>query len=219
MDYLISNSEYASGYHILSNDKLFTKKNISTFRKKEKKVSLGSKAFYYLKSNKYSGVLQDQKFVIMTQIAEGFVEGTEIEQLLLQTKYPNQQHLYFAQRIDYYIDKLKIISKHTKSSVFKVLNIKPDKLTDKIKQTRHRYSHYIFKDNTITISKSIFYFYLMDLIYRIVFLEECGINYDNNLKKYLYSIHDWILDNTRKVSSLNEYKTLSYILKKYNSLN
>lgn len=50
----------------------------------------------------------------------------------------------------------------------------------------------------------------MELMYRIILLDKCGIQYDINLKNNLQNIHDWILTNTGNLINESDYKTTNY---------
>lgn len=213
LDFYKSNVEYVNSYKITSIPNVIKPLAIKKIKEEEQNYFLGFRALYYLKSNNYSSVLYDHKFTILCHILEGFIENSSLEKeilLELQKKQPNKKKLYFEDRITYYTKKLLSISKKTNSSIYTVLKENSKKLPEKIKNTRNQYSHYVRKKKTIEVKNSIYYFYIMELVYRIILLDKCGVKYDISLKNNLQNIHDWILTNTRNLINENDYKTLNY---------
>lgn len=213
LDFYESNIEYVSSYKIASISNVIKPSAINKIKKEEQNYFLGFRALYYLKSNNYSGVLYDHKFTILCHILEGFIINSSLEKEILleiKKKHPNRNNLYFIDRISYYTKELLSISKKTNSNIYTILRENSKVLPKKIKNTRNQYSHYIKKQKTIKIKNSIYYFYIMELMYRIILLDKCGIKYDINLKNNLQNIHDWILTNTGILINENDYKTTNY---------
>lgn len=213
LDFYESNIEYVNSYKITSISNVIKPLAIKKIKEEEQNHFLGLRALYYLKSGRYSGVLYDHKFTILCHILEGFIQNSSLEDAILielRKKNPNKKKLYFKDRISYYTNKLLSISIKTNSSIYTILRETSKELPEKIKNTRNQYSHYVKKKKTIKIKYAIYYFYIMELIYRIIFLDRCGIKYDINLKNNLQNIHDWILTNTRNLIDENDYKTVNY---------
>lgn len=197
--------EYIKSYKITNISSVINKNTVSAFKKIENKNRFMFNAFYYIHSNKYKGVLYDHKFMILSQICEGYIESTVHEQ---EVTYHN-----FQNRIDLYIQELKKMNLKYRSCIFDALKISSKGLKEKIKNSRHRYSHYVEKKNTIAKGEDYVYiFYILELIFRVYILKDLKINQFENLHENLYSIHDWIISNRNPNIDKKEFKSISYKL-------
>lgn len=207
LDFIYSDKQFIHNFQITSLKKLFNKKTIKNFLTFNNKNFLGSMSLFYIKSDSYSKMLLDHRLAIMSQISEGLIENN-LERKI--KKISNTRHISFLDRIYYYFKTLSKISKENDSKIFKVLKTYPRKISKELTQLRHQVSHYIIKENVISTKKMLYCFYLLELTYRIVFLNEIGINYGKELKSNLDNIHDWILTTTEKNFSLGDLKTATY---------
>lgn len=202
----ITNLEYIKNYRITNIKKIINKETIKKFKKIEQENILIFFAFYYLHSNKYNSILCDHRFIILSQLCEGYVENTIHEK--------NAKTKDFKGRIGIYIDIFRKIDIKSNSKIFESLNTYPKKIKEQIKNTRHMYSHYTKKNKTIKGDNFIYLYYILELSFRVLVLEDVSVKYGNEIEENLFSIHDWIMENRKKNIKLEEYKSATYKMTK-----
>ena len=94
------------------------------------------------------------------------------------------------------------------------MNTYPKKIKEQIKNTRHMYSHYTKKNKTIKGDNFIYLYYILELSFRVLVLEDVSVKYGNEIEENLFSIHDWIMENRKKNIKLEEYKSATYKMTK-----
>ena len=102
----------------------------------------------------------------------------------------------------------------TMIKIFESLNTYPNKIKEQIKNTRHMYSHYTKKNKTIKGDNFIYLYYILELSFRVLVLEDVSVKYGNEIEENLFSIHDWIMENRKKNIELEEYKSATYKMTK-----
>ena len=197
-----TNNEFIKNYKITNIKNLLNRKSIKEFNKIEHKYKMIFYAFYYLHSDKYNSVLCDHKFMILSQLCEGYIENSKHEKNIKTTD--------FKGRIGIYIDFFRKIDKKNNAEIFKVLNTYPEKVKEQIKNTRHMYSHYTKKNKTIKGENFIYLYYILELTFRILILEDIDIKHGEDIKENLYSIHDWIMERKKEDIKIGEYKSTIY---------
>lgn len=205
-----TNNEYIKGYSITNIKDLINKEAITEFNKIEQKNRLLFYAFYYVHSNKYKSILCDHRFMILSQLCEGYIENSNHNK--------NIKTSDFKGRIGVYIDLFRKIDIKTDARIFEILNTYPEKIKKQIKNTRHMYSHYTKKNETIKGDKFIYLYYILELSFRILVLEDINVKYGSEIVENLYSMHDWIMERRKKNIKLEEYKSVLYkMVKKINN--
>lgn len=211
LEYIISDEECAKGYCITSINELITPNSIKRFEAFEQEIQFNNRAYYYLKSEKYTEILIDHKLIVLLQMAEGLIENTN-----LNKEIDKKYNTGFRSRLSFYINILAKLNKQTEAEIFEILKTKPELLLDQLTNFRHMYSHYIKKDNSIDNDNIIYYLPIIDYLYRIAILEMSDIKYDHTkVKQFLYSVHDWILSNSGNSKSINEFKSSTYKISDY----
>ena len=76
------------------------------------------------------------------------------------------------------------------------------------------YSHYTKKNKTIKGDNFIYLYYILELSFRVLVLEDVGVKYGSEIEENLFSIHDWIMENRKKNIELEEYKSATYKMTK-----
>lgn len=204
LDIYISNNKYIKNYRILKLKDILNPKSIKKFKEIEEKNSLLFNAFYYLHSEKYKDILCDHRFIILSQVAEGYIENSK-HNLKLKEKS-------FLQRILIYIKIFRKYDKLSKSNVLEILNENPKKLARKIKNSRNMYSHYIRKSEILKEDEYIYAFSILELGFRLLIIEDigCVIKINEEIEENFCSIHDWILSNKYTNLDINKYKSNAY---------
>ena len=201
-----TNNEFIKNYKITNIKNLINKESISEFSKIENKYKMIFNAFNYLHSDRYNSVLCDHKFMILSQLCEGYIENSEHEKHIKTAD--------FKGRIGIYIDLFRKIDIKINAEIFKILNTYPEKIKKQIKNTRHMYSHYTKKDKTIKGENFIYLYYILELAFRILVLDDINIKYGDEVKENLYSIHDWIMEKRKESIKIEEYKSITYKISK-----
>ena len=218
LDFLDSYSSQFDFGGITSIPDLLNSKNINNYNKLKSKFSNGFYSLFYLNCVNYSKILIDHKFCILSQICEGFVESTNIEQIVKKSK---KGKIGFKDRLTYYIERLNYYNNKYHVNLYYVLRIKRKTLLNQIEASRHALSHYILiKDKNgnnrskLSPNNYLFTYIILDLMLRIVIFEELLIVVDeNSIKETLYIYHDYIYSNTFKDNfDINNYKSGLYKL-------
>ncbi len=202
----ITNKVYIKSYKITSIGNLINRDTIREFSKRDKKYKFIFQAFYYLHSERYQYVLCDHRFMILSQLCEGYIENSEYEKQITNK--------CFLERIGIYINYFRSIDKRINSKVFEVLNTYPKKIVKQIKNTRNKYSHYKKKKKIIKGKNLIYLYYILELAFRILILSDVKTIYSEEIKENMYTIHDWIMEGTKENIKEEEYKSGVYKLLK-----
>lgn len=179
---------FINSYKITNINKLINSENIKKMDNLLDNYGFIFRAFYYLFSKRYEKVLIDHKFMILSQICEGYIESSEHEKKIEGEKN-------YSKRIKIYIDNFAKQDENQNSEIFQILGKDAEEIIDQITNTRHRYSHYVEKKNVIEDDMFWYYFVILELAFRMIILEDISIVLDNEMEENLFLIHDWIKDS------------------------
>lgn len=186
LEYIYSQERYIRKDQIVSVPNLINKTVLDKFANIKNKFSLGMISLYYIKSKRYERVLIDHLFVTLVQICDGYS--------LLKFNKPNK-YFELKKTIKPYIDLLNELNDKYNLDIYGRFNANKDKISENICDTRHQYSHYIRKKDSFRDGEDhILYFWLFDLLLRMIIFNDLGIIYEDSAIENIRSICDWSSD-------------------------
>lgn len=159
-------------------------------------------AFTALTSQDYEKIYAEHKITLLLQCFEGYIFNKD-------TKY-QLRTVSFKERITEIINVLFEYEEKYNTELLKTLTITKDDYLKVLTDTRHHFSHYIGKNNSLSEGKDyIINFVLLHYIFRIYLLREVNvIPKEKNIEEFLKSVYDWI--NSLKDNNFKEYKSVAY---------
>ncbi|MDD3831635.1 MAG: hypothetical protein PHW00_03140 [Clostridia bacterium] len=163
-------------------------------------------AFTSLTSQSYAEIYEEHKITLLLQCFDGYIYNKDI-------KY-QQSAVTFKDRLSIIVNILFEYEKKYNTEILKTLNINENIYLEKLTNTRHQFSHYIIKNNTLNSGEDyIFNFVVLHFIFRIYILREIRlIPKEDNIKEFLNSEYDRI--NSSKNSGFKDYKSVAYRMKR-----
>lgn len=186
LEYVYSQERYIKKDQIVSVPNLINNVDLDKFTILKREFSLGMISLYYIKSKRYERVLIDHLFVTLIQICDGYS--------ILKFNKPNK-YFELQKTIKPYIDLLNILNNKYSLDIYGRFNANQDKISKNICDTRHQYSHYIRKKDSFRDGEDhILYFWLFDLLLRMIIFNDLGISYEDSAIENIRSICDWSSD-------------------------
>lgn len=159
-------------------------------------------AFTALTSKAYEKIYAEHRITLLLQCFEGYIYNKD-------SKY-QLRSVTFKDRITEIIDILFEYEKKYNTDILKTLTLTEDNYINTLADTRHQFSHYINKKNSLEGSNEyIINFVLLHYIFRIYLLREINvIPKEKNIEEFLKSVYDWI--NSIKDNNFKDYKSVAY---------
>ena len=166
-------------------------------------------AFTALTSTAYEHIYSEHKITLLLQCFEGYIYNTA------------SPGIDFKSRISQIVNVLFDYDKQYNSEILSTLSVSEEEYLNILKDTRHQFSHYISKRNSLSQGQEyIINFILLHYTFRIYLLTEIGIQpNEKNIEEFFKSIYDWI--NVLKNPNFNNFKSVAYsmnfVLKQLNN--
>lgn len=170
-------------------------KKYEAFRNQDKSVQKMTKAvvnaFYYLHSESYSQINSNHRLSLLLNVCDGFINNT--------FKETNNVKASLDRLFKGNVDKDKV------RKGISLLGMPDDQFTYNLAEERNEFDHYIYKADSIasfianaTDRRSNFvtwyFIYTIELVLRIGFLKQIGINITQEVKDYAMDvIIDWVI--------------------------
>ena len=155
-------------------------------------------AFTALTSTAYEHIYAEHKITLLLQCFEGYIYNSVLPEA------------DFKSRISKIVNDLFTYDKQYNAEILSALSVSEEEYLNILKDTRHQFSHYISKRNSLSQGQDyIINFILLHYTFRIYLLKEIGIQpNERNIKEFLKSTYDWI--NVLKNPNFNNYKSVAY---------
>lgn len=214
LDYINSFNSHFKGYYTDINN-LITNLSIRKYKMLKNKFLNGLNSFFYLESKKYKDILVDHRFCILSQICEGLIESSRLENVVSArvNNISRRRYINFKDRIEYYISELDYYNKKYMISIYKALRIKRTTFLEQMKNSRHSLSHYVKKKNKLRTTNYLFAYILLSNLFRIVILKELSVILNEDyIKESLYIIRDYIYTINFNNNDFDKMKSSLYKL-------
>ncbi len=157
-------------------------------------------AFTALTSDSYEKIYAEHKINLLLQCFDGYIYNKD-------KKY---HKMHFKDRLKEIINVFFEYEKKYNTEILKTQNILEDDYLEKLKNTRHQFSHYIKKQNTLECGQEfVVNFFLLHYTFRIYLLKEINlIPKEKNVEEFFKSIYDWI--NILNNNDFKDYKSVAY---------
>jgi hypothetical protein len=159
-------------------------------------------AFTALTSKGYEKIYAEHRISLLLQCLEGYIYN--------KGKQYQKTGTSFKSRIEEIVNVFVEYDDKYNSEILKTFNLTKDDFLKVLTDTRHQFSHYIVKNNSLTTGTDyIIYFILLHYVFRVYIIKEIGLTpREDNIKEFFNSVYDWI--NDIKNEKFENFKSVAY---------